>query len=219
MSISNRIRQLRESNNYNKSEFSSILEIDNSQYSKIESGKVLPTVNLLIKLSSLFNVQIDWILKGDETNFKEHSQLNEVFAEPKTEYNEKKGIPLLPVDAFGGSFNGGVQVLSHETESYIVPLFSGADFLIPVKGNSMYPKYNSGDLVACKRIESWSFFQWGKVYVISTDQGVLIKRVMEATDEESILLVSEQKDLYPAHELKKSDIHDLGIVLGVIKTE
>ncbi len=96
--------------------------------------------------------------------------------EPSTHY----GIPLIPIDAMAGFGTGGVQVMDYDTQKYVVPEFTelNVDFMIRVKGSSMYPKYNSGDLVACKKLVlSDIFFQWNKVYVLDTDQGALIKRI------------------------------------------
>lgn len=66
-------------------------------------------------------------------------------------------------------------------EYYHVPVFIGADFLITVCGNSMTPTFQSGDIVACKRVPlSGIFFQWNKIYIIDTTQGPLIKRIKPA---------------------------------------
>ena len=42
---------------------------------------------------------------------------------------------------------------------YDVPDFKQADFLIRMKGNSMYPKYSSGDIIACAVIKETLFPQ------------------------------------------------------------
>ena len=63
-----------------------------------------------------------------------------------------ESIPLIPIDAMAGFGKDESQVMEHECEHYIVPMFRGAEFLIQVKGSSMIPKYNSGDVVACKRL-------------------------------------------------------------------
>ena len=82
-----------------------------------------------------------------------------------------EGIPLIPVSAMAGVFAGEQTVLEYECERFVIPTFKGAEFLISVKGSSMYPKYNSGDIVACKRLPmSDIFFQWNKAYVLDTDQ-------------------------------------------------
>ena len=78
--------------------------------------------------------------------------------------NPKEGIPLIPVNAMAGALTSEQSVLEYECDRYVVPVFKGADFLIPVKGSSMYPKYSSGDIVACKRVPMTDlFFQWNKV--------------------------------------------------------
>ncbi len=132
---------------------------------------------------------------------------------------ENKGIPLIPASAFAGGFTGNIQILEYECERYVIPMFKDADFLIPVKGSSMYPKYSSGDVVACKKLPSWNFFQWGKVYVLYTDQGPIIKRVCEGKDEDHVLIVSDNAERYKAFQLLKSEIIDVAIVLGVIRME
>ena len=53
------------------------------------------------------------------------------------------GIPLIPLSAMAGALTDETSILEYECERYVVPVFKGADFLIPVKGSSMYPKYSS----------------------------------------------------------------------------
>lgn len=110
-------------------------------------------------------------------------------------------------------------VLEYECERYVVPMFKGADFLIPVKGSSMYPKYSSGDIVACQRVAMSSlFFQWNKVYVIDTDQGALIKRIKPGSDKKHVLIVSDNEK-YDPFELPITAIHAVALVIGVIRLE
>lgn len=132
----------------------------------------------------------------------------------------KKGIPLIPVSAMAGALSGNdMQVMDYECDRYIIPSMSGADFLIPVKGDSMQPTYNSGDLVACKRLKRDSvFFQWNKAYVLDTDQGALIKRVQPGHDEEHIKIVSDNSD-YAPFELETEHIYAIALVVGMIRME
>ena len=133
--------------------------------------------------------------------------------------NPKEGIPLIPVNAMAGALTSEQSVLEYECDRYVVPVFKGADFLIPVKGSSMYPKYSSGDIVACKRVPMTDiFFQWNKVYVLDTNQGALIKRIKKGSDAEHILIVSDNKD-YEPFELPIRCINNVAIVIGVIRLE
>lgn len=130
-----------------------------------------------------------------------------------------EGIPLIPVDAMAGALTDERIVYEYECERYVVPVFKGADFLISVKGSSMYPKYNSGDIVACQRVPMTDlFFQWNKVYVIDTNQGALIKRIKPGSDKEHVLIVSENEK-YDPFELPISAIHAVALVIGVIRLE
>ena len=136
------------------------------------------------------------------------------------ESQHEYGIPLIPIEAMAGFGTGGVQVMDYDTERYVVPEFTelNVDFMLRVKGSSMYPKYNSGDLVACKKLVlNDIFFQWNKVYVLDTDQGALIKRIKKGSDDH-LQIVSDNPS-YEPYELHLSKIHAIAIVLGVIRLE
>ena len=159
-----------------------------------------------------------WLITGDGMMLKgEEDNNNNPIAKQTSNPNE--GIPLIPVEAMAGALSCDTTVLEYECDRYVVPMFKGADFLIPVKGSSMYPKYSSGDIVACQRVDmSNLFFQWNKVYVIDTDQGALIKRIKPGHDENHVLIVSDN-DKYDPFELPYSAIHAVALVIGVIRLE
>lgn len=164
------------------------------------------------------------MLKGSSTesiesikSIKKDNQENIIPAKP-TSPSDPKGIPLIPTYAMAGAFTGDLQVLECDCEHFIIPTFKGADFLIPVKGASMEPKYSSGDLVACKKMAIDTFFQWNKVYVLDTEQGPLIKRINEGAKKDTLLICSENPQ-YPPFELKRSLINNIALVVGVIRLE
>jgi len=140
--------------------------------------------------------------------------------EPKPLYKVNAGgIPLIPLGAMAGYAKGEIQVLEHECERYVVPVFREAEFLITVKGSSMIPKYNSGDIVACKHLPlNDLFFQWNKVYVLDTAQGALIKRVCKGRDENHVTLVSDNVR-YDPFELHRDKLNAVALVIGVIRLE
>jgi phage repressor protein C with HTH and peptisase S24 domain len=157
----------------------------------------------------------DWLLTGRGSMLKSSSSNRAIKA---TEHSVEC-IPLVPLNAIAGYMSGEVQVLEHECERYVVPMFREAEFLIQVKGSSMMPKYNSGDVVACKKLPlNDIFFQWNKVYVLDTAQGALVKRVKKGSDDNHILLVSDN-EAYEPFELHKSQIYAIALVIGVIRLE
>ena len=97
--------------------------------------------------------------------------------------------------------------------------FQSADFLLRIKGDSMAPKYNGGDLIACKRVTDVTFWQWHRIYAICTkNQGILIKRVEQSANGKAITCVSEN-DHYAPFELNYDEIISVALVMGGISLE
>jgi DNA-binding XRE family transcriptional regulator len=91
-------------------------------------------------------------------------------------------VPLLPISAQGGSLNDFmVSVKDSECERVVSPV-KGADFAITVAGDSMSPEYPSGSQIFIKKINENAFIDWGKVYVLDTCNGTVIKRIFPAED-------------------------------------
>lgn len=130
-----------------------------------------------------------------------------------------EGIPLIPISAMAGAFTGDTTVMEYECERYVIPAFKGADFLIQVKGNSMQPTYYAGDLVACQRVPMGDlFFQWGKTYVLDTAQGALIKRIKHGSDNNHVLVVSDNPE-YEPFELARDQFYGVALVCGLVRLE
>lgn len=199
-----------------------------------------PSFDFLEKVCSNANISAEWLLMGTGDMVMDMFEFRKtpmVFHSNPDKYESKdtpteddipvaihtddpqKGIPLIPVEAMAGALTSEQTVLEYECERYVVPIFKGADFLIPVKGSSMYPKYSSGDIVACQRVPLTDlFFQWNKVYVIDTIQGALIKRIKPGSDKEHVLIVSDNEK-YDPFELPYSAINAVALVIGVIRLE
>ena len=135
------------------------------------------------------------------------------------EEKDKDAIPLIPVNAVGGYMSGvSDPIKMQDCEMYSMPLFRGADFLIKVEGDSMVPKYQPGDIVACAKVEGRLWFQWGKTYVIDTKQGALIKRI-EPADEDGCICLCSENEKYKPFKLYADDINGVALVKGVIRVE
>lgn len=192
----------------------------------LTSNSSLKSDTLNMIMENFPQLSIEWLLTGKGSMLKAQPTDTNMPAPspaapaPIAHKVQTGGIPLIPIDAIAGFANGDDSaILEYECEHYVIPMFREADFLIPVKGSSMQPKYNSGDLVACKRLAlSDLFFQWNHVYVLSTEQGALIKRVQRANDEEHITCVSDNEK-YPPFTLHRSQIHAIALVIGVIRLE
>jgi len=173
--------------------------------------------DMIVKVLTTYpDLSADWLLTGRGEMIKRSERDGEL----ATATNDPtEGIPLIPASAMAGALSGEISVMEYECERYVVPAFSGADFLIRVKGDSMMPTYVSGDIVACQRISmNGIFFQWNRPYVIDTAQGVVIKRLKPGSDKRHILIVSDNTN-YDPFELPISQIYHVALVIGLIRLE
>lgn len=176
----------------------------------LSNWKSRNTLDPYLIYTKCVDISPEWLLTGKGSMLKTDAPASAV-----------KGIPLIPLDAMAGFGSGSMQIMEWDTESYVIPEFEelDVDFLIRVKGSSMQPKYNSGDLVACRKLDTNNiFWQWNKVYVLDTDQGPLIKRVKKAKTKDSLLIVSENKN-YDEFELHLSHVYAIALVVGVVRFE
>lgn len=205
----------------NKTSLAASLNVKPAKFSEILNLRMNAGVDIVSLLTSVYNISADWLLTGKGNMIKSTSNSDKEEPSPKAIHAAKaeEGIPLLPINAMAGALTSEQTVLDYECERYIIPMFKGADFLIPVKGSSMYPKYSSGDVVACQRVPmSGLFFQWNKVYVIDTQQGPLIKRIKPGSDNDHLLIVSDNEKYNP-FELPIASINAVALVIGVIRLE
>ena len=109
---------------------------------------------------------------------------------------EREMIPVLPTDARAGTlaeFSDSVE--AYNCERMVSPI-RGADFAMQVTGDSMSPEYPSGSVIICKKINEKAFIEWGKVFVLDTPNGAVIKSVRKTDDDNEVECVS----LNPAYQ-------------------
>jgi len=221
--ISERINQLLDFLSISKNEFAKKLGYNRSQtVYDIVNGKAKPSFDFFNKLfNSEYSdiVSPEWLLTGKGEMLKGKEMI------PAGDVIEKDGIspiPLVEQSVVAGFGSSDFAITDRDVkEYYVVPKFRyhKVDFMIEVYGNSMYPKYNSGDIVACTIINDSQFIQWNKPHVVGTKyQGILVKRILPGKDDNSVILKSDNKD-YPPFEVPKSEITGMALVVGVIRSE
>ena len=183
----------------------------------LSTWKSRNTMDYDLVISKCDFIDANWLLTGEGEMLKSDNN-TPIVAEPQL----PSGVPMLPFDAFAG-IGTDVEGVNLDTieERYVVPLFDGMkmDFMIPVRGSSMYPKYNSGDVVACRMVQELLFVQWNKVYVLDTiSQGVIIKR-LKKSDKEGFVICKSDNEQYEPFEIPMSDIRTIALVVGVIRLE
>lgn len=213
MNVKDRVKAFCKAEKTTVSAFEANIGVANGYVNAISKSIGLDKIEII--LEKFPKLSIEWLLTGKGAMYKDENLLPVA----RQAGNQHEGIPLIPFSAMAGALSGEQSVLEYECERYVVPAFSGADFLMQVKGNSMMPTYISGDIVACQRVPmSGLFFQWNKPYVLDTSQGAIIKRIKPGSDEKHVLIISDNKE-YDPFELTYEDIYAVALVIGIIRLE
>ena len=118
------------------------------------------------------------------------------FAPPTEEEITQEMVLVIPTGARAGTlaeFASSIQ--AYDCERMVTPI-KGADFAIQVTGDSMSPEYPSGSVILIKKINEKAFIEWGKTYVLDTENGAVIKNIRRTDNPEVIECVS----LNPAYQ-------------------
>lgn len=193
-------------------------EITETTISNYRQKTTFPTKANAKLLEYFFNE-----MENNNSRKHEISENNSNILVSNNDKSTHNGLPLIPIEAVAGIPSiDEIGVTFADCKKYVVPEFEskGADYMIRVSGSSMYPKYSNGDILACKYIRDVLFLQWGKIYVIDSSQGALVKRVFQdESNPDNLILVSDNKENYPPFTFPKSDIRSISIVVGVIRLE
>lgn len=90
--------------------------------------------------------------------------------------------PHIPADkavvaaGFVGSAIGSVLEGECEVHPVMAP-FPWYDFTIEVSGDSMEPTLQDGDIIACEWLPRDAEYKKGKIYVLDTNEGAVVKRI------------------------------------------
>lgn len=114
-------------------------------------------------------------------------------------------VPLIPISAQGGTLNDfTMSVMEYDCEKVISPI-KDAELAITISGDSMYPEYPSGSQVLIKKINERAFIDWGRVYVLDTCNGIVIKRLFPSEKDGCVCCKSINPE-YPPFEVNLEDV-------------
>ncbi|MCT4644694.1 MAG: S24 family peptidase [Carboxylicivirga sp.] len=161
------------------------------------------------------DINSSWLLTGEGEMLKEDTICNcpsKHESEPDKTYLAGYYYPNVNASA---SLNFGTNNGEQEKIPVNIPNFGDNLEFINVFGDSMYPKFQSGEIIGIKEIE-YTFLTYGNTYVVVMINGdTHLKYVKKGKDEDHVLLVSENK-FYDDREFHIKNISKFFQVRGVI---
>lgn len=174
--------------------------------------------NTLQKIKEVYpELNIAWLKSGVGEMLNTGDSEGTLEAPGDNETSEEitaKLVPLLPIAAQGGSLNDFVVSVKESDCEKVVSPIKGADFAMPISGDSMAPEYPNGSQIFIKRINERAFIEWGKVYVLDTCNGVVVKILVPSQKEGYVRCVSINTDpIFAPFEIAWEDINGVYRVL------
>ena len=192
-------------------DFAEKLNIQAGSLSDIIRGKGGMKVSNAIKdkLTLLFNVNPEWLTTGvGEPFLKKGPIISETI----------EGVPYFDVSLS----ETNVSVFMEEEPEYFVNYkpFNDCTAYLPVYGDSMYPKYASGEIIAVKEVTNFDVLQWGEAYVIMGDESTnslrSIKLVHQHNNPDKLILRSSNPNFKGETVIDKKGITAMYIIKGKI---
>ena len=206
MDLKERVSMYCDKKNIAISKFEKLSGLANGYFNKVTKR---PSEDKLESISRAFpDLNTGWLLTGEGEMLKISSKPTEEKSIGNTE--DLHIIPLLPISAQGGTFNDFVtSIKENECEKVVSPV-KGTDMAVTVAGDSMSPEYPSGCQVLIKKINDKAFIEWGKVYVLDTCNGTVIKEVHKGQNEDEIECHSINPDpKFQPFSVKRNDIYGM----------
>ena len=197
MSISVRVKELMRKKGISAYNLSNYTGISQATLSRILNKDTKPNASNLKSLAEYFQVEQEWLLSGNEDV-----------------ENYSTGYYYPDVSASAGL---GIKLDSYELNKIPISIPNwGKDLMfINVYGDSMYPKYCSGEIIGIKEIQA-DMLHFGLAYVvIMNDDEVYLKYITGGKNDEFFTLSSENPK-HPPREYHLSLIKKIFIIKGVI---
>ena len=243
--LAKNLKFLRKNKGVNQTQVSDLVGKGNTTIANWEKEISEPNISEILIISNYFEVSIDDLLNNELSNTHLLKNDNSQNIDTNTHLNthpsthlifEKEGLsgaPIVPIEdlvrvplvefrASAGFGSGSFALENSDVKDYyVIPKLRNkkVDFMIEIDGSSMYPKYNSGDVVACTVIQESAYIQWNKTHVIATKyHGLMVKRVKKGSTDQSLLMVSDNTN-YDPFEVPHDEITGIAMVVGVFRME
>lgn len=201
-----RIKEIMSYFQLNQSAFAKQIGIDTGNLSKILNGKRQCEEGVLNKILLAFdNLNRSWLLAGD----------GEMLAKGETVAAEETR-PRLPMYAAAGSLSAfATSALARDCEQVpVIHALPNYDYTMIIKGDSMEPKFEGGDEIAIRKVND--VIEWGKVYVLDTSDGAVVKRLYDNGDKFRCVSYNNS---YPDFMVSKENVFGVYKVVGLIRYE
>lgn len=208
MTTGKRLKKARDYVDLTQSEFAEQFGLKWDKIKNIETDKHKLTPEFSEEIEQKYSISGWWLLTGKGEMLLNSNISNLHIAEPKPNYNAKSNLELINISYFKDTYAAaGAGAINYETAPIVMSF--DKEFLrvqlgitvfkhlhiIHAIGNSMHPTIQTGEMLFINPFENENFKIKDKdIYVISTPNGTLVKRIKIHPIKPIYVLVSDNPE-------------------------
>lgn len=210
--INKRVKDVQIYSGLNQKDFADKIGVSYTTVNEVLNNKKGPGMNVIQGIAFAFiDISDEWLLTGEGSITLDKQN--------KTSTDQKLTEKLTTIPYFPEiNASAGLDFLTENSLNYSIPMVIpnvDAQAFINVFGDSMDPKYCSGEIIGIKEIGK-EFVMYGHAYVVyMVDGEAYLKYIKKGKDTEHWILASENPQ-YEPKEFHLSSIHKVFIIKVVI---
>ena len=220
--IGGRLKEIRNSLGMTVEEFYSPLMKAFNNGSSIENNKRKLGKRLAKDIIEYYNINPNYLNTGEGIKLlKVRPYHKQIFHPVPQSEAEREHVPFYDVK-LADLRQVSADIFDDSTPEYYVNYspFNDCTAYLPMYGDSMYPRFASGEIIAIKEVVNPDIILWGEAYLIVTDERansiIAVKLLYQHQDESKIVLRSSNPDYQGDTIIDKVSIVKLYIIKGKI---
>jgi transcriptional regulator with XRE-family HTH domain len=204
------IQELIKRKSLKQKDVAEMLGLSQQEFNNCLHRRIITDMTITRKLADILEVDISEILVPFDLNESSQPYFK------KKDIDPKNFIPFHDINQQIDLFNLAAENGSYQPKDYVYLPGVSADLVFSYFGKGMSPQIENGDWLAIRRINDFSFFNYGSLYFVVTKELVIVRTLRKSSNEKTILLISSQ-DFNDPIELPISSIKALYAITAIIK--
>ncbi len=205
--INQNIKYMRRLRGWTQEQMAAKLKIKRSRLGAYEENRASPRTEVLERLSDIFYVSIDDLLRTDlsakEGNYQERRR--------RLKEQPRQVIEFVPIKATAGYLSGYQDLeFLEELNTFTLPMLGSGHYrAFEISGDSMLP-VTSGSIIVGHKINEWQEIKHNSTYVVLTrTEGVVYKRIQKNNRNKNKITLLSDNSQYESYHVLLEDVLEL----------
>lgn len=217
-----RLKDLRLAKDLKIETLGAMIGVGKSSINRWENGDTFPDYREMMMIINATKCNGTWLMFGQEDMFNSTTEVDvkKSFISKTDKVEERQIVKLYNMEAVAGFmpiFENRMEVVDYLD----IPNIPKCDGGIFIRGDSMKPIMERGDVALYKFINNQDEWMYGKIHIISYEQSdgfikTVIKYLNRVEDKEVVRLTSNNED-YNYNDIKTSRIKAVAQVMAIVR--